>query len=156
MSAVALSGVIASLAKNIIGRARPYRLDAGVFDLNFLAFQPSQASFPSGHSTTAVAMMVALALIWPRHGVGLVALGALIALTRCLTGVHWLSDVCAGAALGALVTLALARRFKPERRIAPPLLRQALRARLTLLRARLTALGRETLRAAQSLWLNKG
>lgn len=113
--AVAASGLIASLLKNCIGRARPSLPGAGVFDFTGFAFHAAQASFPSGHATTAVAMMVALSLIVPRLATGAVAFGGLIALSRCLIGVHWFSDVLAGAALGAAVTLALRRRFDAGR-----------------------------------------
>ncbi len=116
ITAVALSGVAASLAKNVIGRARPLTADGGTFQLSVLAFEPGWASFPSGHATTATAMMVCLALIWPRHGLGFAALGLLMALTRCLLGVHWLSDVIAGVALGVVATLALRRRLDGGRR----------------------------------------
>lgn len=131
MGSVALSGAMASLSKNIIGRARPMTPSNGTFDLSLLAFDPAWASFPSGHATTATAMMVCLALIWPRHGLGFVTLGLLMALTRCLLGAHWMSDVIAGAALGALVTLALRRQIDGRRRralLSPAMERLCIRA----------------------------
>lgn len=118
MTAVAGSGLLASLFKNMIGRARPTMPEGGVFDFSVLAFQPGWASFPSGHATTAMAMMTVLAMIWPRHALAPVFTGALIALTRGLIGVHWLSDVLAGMTLGALVTLDLRQRIDGQRRRA--------------------------------------
>lgn len=109
---VAISGAIANLLKNLIGRARPNNdLATGIFDLAPLSLMHRWASFPSGHATTATAMMVALALIWPRHALGFVTFGLLVALSRALVGVHWLSDVVAGVALGAAVTVLLRRRM---------------------------------------------
>ena len=68
-------------------------------------------SFPSGHSTAAAAMFGALAfLLWPRaraarRRVALVAaavvLIGLVGFSRLYLGVHYLSDVLAGLALGA-------------------------------------------------------
>ena len=77
-----------------------------------LAFlQLDTYSFPSGHSTAATAVFGALAfLVWPhartaRRRVALVAaavcLVGLVAFSRLYLGVHYLSDVLAGLALGA-------------------------------------------------------
>lgn len=118
LGAVAFSGIASSLTKNIIGRARPQNPDGGVFEFTPFAFKASWASFPSGHSTTAMAMMVAAAMIWPRHALGLVATGAFIALTRAFVGAHWLSDVLAGIAFGTVFTLAYRKRFDGGRRRA--------------------------------------
>jgi undecaprenyl-diphosphatase len=117
MASVALSGALASLLKQIIGRARPMTDGgAGVYQFKLLAFDPAWASFPSGHATTATAMMLALAMIMPRHAVACVAIGLLGAASRALLGVHWASDVIAGIALGTVVTLALRQRFEAGRR----------------------------------------
>ena len=46
------AGLIANLAKNIIGRARPKLFDqVGVLDFKLFAFDPDYASLPSGHAT---------------------------------------------------------------------------------------------------------
>lgn len=118
LGAVAFSGIASSLSKNIIGRARPQNPDGGVFEFTPFAFKASWASFPSGHSTTAMAMMVAAAMIWPRHALGLVATGAFIALTRGLVGAHWLSDVLAGIAFGTVFTLVYRKRIDGGRQRA--------------------------------------
>jgi membrane-associated phospholipid phosphatase len=66
-------------------------------------------SFPSGHSASAAATYAALALLagrgrrWPvKAWLGTAAAGvaALVAASRVLLGVHWLTDVIAGVALG--------------------------------------------------------
>ncbi|MGI5352732.1 phosphatase PAP2 family protein [Streptomyces sp. CA-250714] len=57
-------------------------------------------SFPSSHAASASA--AALALGGLRHGTPLAALAALMCVSRLVVGVHYPSDVCAGAALGAL------------------------------------------------------
>lgn len=161
MGAVAASGMLASVTKNVIGRARPMTAEGGTLELSFLAFDPGWASFPSGHATTATAMMVALALIWPRHGLGFVTLGILMALTRCLLGAHWLSDVIAGAALGTLVTLALRRKIHGRLNrplLAPAVERLASRAMQRGLRRGMTeaAEGWRTLRLPAALRMSGG
>ena len=117
MASVALSGALASLLKQVIGRARPMTDGgAGVYQFKLLAFDSAWASFPSGHATTATAMMLALAMIFPRHAVACGTIGLLGAASRALLGVHWASDVIAGVALGTVVTLALRSRFEAGRR----------------------------------------
>jgi membrane-associated phospholipid phosphatase len=122
VASVALSGVIANLAKTVIGRARPMTEQGGVFDFAPLTFHHSWASFPSGHATTALAFATCLAMIWPRHGVAWLACGVFVALTRAFIGAHWMSDVVAGAVLGVLVPVVLWPRFcrRPLRPLLPP------------------------------------
>lgn len=108
VGSVALSGALASLAKNIIGRVRPSTgPDAQVLDFAVLSFRAGWASFPSGHATTATALALALAISFPRQSWAWLAIGLVAALSRALLGVHWLTDCLAGMALGAAVTLAL-------------------------------------------------
>ncbi len=64
---------------------------------------------PSAHASTAFAAAVAAGLVHPRLRWPLLALAALIALSRVWLGVHYLTDVIAGAALGAAIALAVWR-----------------------------------------------
>jgi membrane-associated phospholipid phosphatase len=65
-------------------------------------------SFPSGHATTAFAL-AGLAVLGFRLRVGglvPVALAAVVAISRCAVGVHWPSDLLAGALGGWLAAAA--------------------------------------------------
>jgi undecaprenyl-diphosphatase len=64
-------------------------------------------SFPSGHATTAFAGATMLAACVPRFRVPLLALACLIALSRLYNGVHYPTDVAAGAAAGVAIALLL-------------------------------------------------
>ncbi|MEW2221506.1 phosphatase PAP2 family protein [Streptomyces sp. NPDC006990] len=76
-------------------------------------------SFPSSHAASSGA--AALALGGLRYGTPLAALGALICVSRLVAGVHYPSDVVAGAALGALVVrLGGAARPQGAQPPAPP------------------------------------
>lgn len=112
IGSVAISGTIASLAKNMIGRARPSTDAAHVFDFAIMSFRAGWAAFPSGHATTATACAIALASAFPRQAFGWLSIGALAALSRAFIGVHWLTDCLAGMALGALVCLSLRQRME--------------------------------------------
>jgi len=107
IGSVAISGTIASLTKNMIGRARPSTGDPQVFEFVFMSFRAGWAAFPSGHATTATACAVALAIAFPRQAFAWLSIGLIAALSRAFIGVHWLTDCLAGIALGVLVSLAL-------------------------------------------------
>jgi undecaprenyl-diphosphatase len=62
---------------------------------------PDRFSFPSGHTITAFAVAVSLAAFYPDLGIGLLFCAASIALSRILLGMHFLSDVLAGALIGS-------------------------------------------------------
>lgn len=68
-------------------------------------------SFPSGHTATAFTVIAALILSTPTcrralPALALLALGALVALSRIAVGAHWPGDVLAGAAAGWLCAVA--------------------------------------------------
>lgn len=108
VGSVAISGFLASLTKNVIGRIRPSTsADAEVLEFVMMSFRAGWAAFPSGHATTATACAVALALCFPRHAWAWLSIGLLAALSRAFLGVHWLTDCLAGIFLGAVVTLQL-------------------------------------------------
>ena len=62
---------------------------------------PDQFSFPSGHTITAFAVSISLAAFYPDLGVGLLFCAVSVAASRILLGMHFLSDVLAGAAIGS-------------------------------------------------------
>lgn len=64
---------------------------------------PSSLSFPSAHATSSFAAATAMARIEPRASRPLLALAGLISLTRPYLGMHYPSDVFAGALLGRLL-----------------------------------------------------
>ena len=72
-------------------------------------------SFPSGHATTAFALagLLALGLASRAAIAGIVALAALVAISRPVVGVHWPLDILAGAFggwLAAVVAVWLAKK----------------------------------------------
>ena len=114
--AVAGGGLAAWLLKNIIGRARPGTLDIPAH-LHFqpFTFDSDFAAFPSGHSATAGAMAMSLALSFPRLRSVFIPVGVLICLSRQLVGAHWPSDTLMGWAVGVSFTLWLAHTFARRR-----------------------------------------
>jgi undecaprenyl-diphosphatase len=81
-----------------IGRARPY---VKCPDIRACGRALDQFSFPSGHALHATSFSVLLAGYYPEAAWVLVPVALLIALSRVALGLHYPSDVVAGAAIGA-------------------------------------------------------
>jgi undecaprenyl-diphosphatase len=79
-----------------------------------LSHRPTSSSFPSGHAASAAAIATAVTMESPRTGATIVPLAAVVAYSRVHVGVHWTSDVLAGAAVGVGSAL-LTRRWWPVR-----------------------------------------
>jgi undecaprenyl-diphosphatase len=91
--------------KRWTGRRRPCAVEPHCWAT---LLPPDQFSFPSGHSITAFAVAVALGSFYPVLLAGLLLCAVSIAVSRILLGMHFLSDVVAGAAIGALLGYAAA------------------------------------------------
>ncbi|GHB36225.1 hypothetical protein GCM10007094_27320 [Pseudovibrio japonicus] len=114
---VAASGLLAIVLKWNIGRARPVLFDqTGPLYFDFFAWEAKLSSFPSGHATTAGALIVALALIAPKIRWLLVVVGLWIAGSRVIVGAHYPSDVVAGLVVGGVFSYCCAR-WMARRRI---------------------------------------
>ena len=97
---------LANLLKGVLDRPRPSVADPAIHPLVAV---PGSSSMPSGHAAGAFAAAVAVGLVHPRLRWPLLLLAALIALSRVWLGVHYLTDVIAGAALGCVVAYAAFR-----------------------------------------------
>ncbi|MEU3270393.1 phosphatase PAP2 family protein [Saccharomonospora sp. NPDC006951] len=105
--AVAIGG--ASAAANLIGKPLfPRRRPAAeiVPEARRLVKRPTSSSFPSGHAASAAAFVTAVTMESPAAGAAVLPLAAAVAYSRVHTGVHWPSDVGAGALIGVAVGLA--------------------------------------------------
>ena len=91
--------------KRACGRKRPCALEPHSWAT---LLPPDQFSFPSGHTITAFAMALSLGLFYPVMLLGLLFCALSVALSRILLGMHFLSDVLAGAAIGSALGCAAA------------------------------------------------
>lgn len=99
-SAVSVAAGIAvfQILKRLADRRRPCEIEPHAWaDL----LPPDRFSFPSGHSLTAFAVTASLAAFYPAALGFLLVCAVSVALSRILLGMHFLSDVVVGAALGA-------------------------------------------------------
>lgn len=72
-------------------------------------FPPDQFSFPSGHTITAFAVALSLSHFYPALEAGLLFCAVSVAASRILLGMHFLSDVIAGAVIGSMLALGATR-----------------------------------------------
>jgi diacylglycerol kinase family enzyme/membrane-associated phospholipid phosphatase len=80
--------------------------------------RPTSSSFPSGHSASAMAFAAAVAMEHRTAGAALLPLAAAVGYSRVHTGVHWPSDVAAGAAIGVGAAYAT-RHWWPHQNALP-------------------------------------
>ena len=112
LSAMGLTSWAAQEISEVTERARPF-LDR---DVHLLFYRPTDFSFPS--NSVGAVFAIAGAVLWVnrRLGAAMLALGAVLGLSRIVAGVHYPTDVIAGALLGiamAALTYQLRRVVEP-------------------------------------------
>ncbi|MGH3916567.1 MAG: phosphatase PAP2 family protein [Pseudonocardiaceae bacterium] len=126
----ALRGVLAIAAtsftanavlKPLMPRRRPPAKELPAYQV--LPDPPTSSSFPSGHAASAAAFTTAVAMECPRAGLAIAPLAAAVAYSRVHVGVHWMSDVVVGAAVGSGIALST-QRWWPVRTTDEALARQ--------------------------------
>lgn len=109
----ALSGIITIILKFLFGKSRPMLYhEESLFTFKFYEYGYAFNSFPSGHSSTALAVWFGLALLFPKNRFLLIGIGVLIALSRVAIDAHFLSDVFFGAFIGIMSAIFIFNRMK--------------------------------------------
>jgi lipid A 4'-phosphatase len=105
-ASVAASGLAVDIVKVVAGRARPKLLFSnGDYFFGWWGAQSDFWSFPSGHTANAVAVALALSMIWPQCRTLAAIFAVLVATSRIVITAHYVSDVVMGAFLAfAIVT----------------------------------------------------
>ncbi len=101
LALTALSGVwVYKRIKAHYRRPRPYRKDP-----NFLARAVAldEYSFPSGHTLHATAFLLVFAMTYPILAMLFAPFAVATAVSRVILGMHYVSDVFAGAVVGSAV-----------------------------------------------------
>jgi len=112
-------------AKDKFARPRPFRTEPR---LSPVVTKPPSASYPSGHTTWAVAAGIILAAMVPERRAQIFARADEFAHNRIVGGVHYPSDVAAGHLAGTVFAEELfnSGRFDADEAAAAAELRQAL------------------------------
>jgi len=101
--------VLAEIMRAFWFRARPF------VQLNMQPLinqSPLEASFPSGHATFFFALSTIVYFYNKKMGIWFYIASIFIGLSRIFVGVHWPSDILAGAVLGILVGFVLNYLFR--------------------------------------------
>ena len=104
------AAALALLANAGLAAAVPYRPRPFValpLDVHPLVTHPPDSSFPSDHAAVTFAVAVCLLRATPRRYRWLLLLALLICAGRVAAGLHWPSDILAGAAIGIASALAV-------------------------------------------------
>jgi undecaprenyl-diphosphatase len=105
------AGLSASLAgilvfkqlKRFSRRPRPYQMEPHCWAT---LTTEDRFSFPSGHSMTAFSIMISVGHFYPELQLFLIVIAISIAASRIILGMHYLTDVVAGSAIGIALGLA--------------------------------------------------
>jgi membrane-associated phospholipid phosphatase len=89
---------ICTSIKDAVGRPRPF---VDLADVNHLVGRGRHSSMPSNHAANWFAALVVLGTYYRRSLFFMLPLACAVGLSRIYNGVHYPSDVLAGAALGA-------------------------------------------------------
>ena len=92
-----LERLLYHLLKQSMKRDRPYER---IVDVQSRVRPPDRFSFPSGHTASAFLMMTLLASFFPTLQIPVLLWASTVGIARVYLGVHYPTDVLAGAALG--------------------------------------------------------
>lgn len=107
---------VALTLSQFIGRLRPFVVESGV--LRLIPPPLSLHSLPSAHASAAFALAFAIAWTNPRAAIVPIVLACLVAFGRVAVGVHYPTDVLAGAAIGFLAVAVVRLLHAAVRRTA--------------------------------------
>lgn len=100
-TALVFANDVAQTVKGASMRSRPFVVDPTITPLGRVP--GNNPSYPSGHATAAFATAEVLAAALPERRADIEALATKIAFSRLYGGMHFPSDVTAGARIGAMV-----------------------------------------------------
>lgn len=109
LTSLLIGNIIGNLfLKNLIARNRPF------IQLNLVPLieAPSGYSFPSGHSLSSFLAATVIFNWNKKYGIIAYILAILIAVSRVLLSVHYLSDILVGAILGIIIAYSVCYIFK--------------------------------------------
>ena len=90
------------IIKNVVARQRPNWIDNTI---NLLIVNPTDYSFPSGHTLVSFCSAMTIFLFNKKWGIFAIIFAILIGISRMYLFVHYPTDVLAGAILGIVISV---------------------------------------------------
>ncbi len=116
LGSIVLSEIFVQTIRFFYNRPRPFEI------LNIshqLLFHSNGGSFPSSHATIVFAIATVVFLKRPFWGILFFAGAALVAIGRVAGGVHWPTDIIAGAFIGICSTIMMYKLLMPREGVEP-------------------------------------
>ena len=112
---ISSSGILVLIIKFIFGRYRPKMfLQEQLYGFKFFQLKGKLTSFPSGHASTIVALMLALYFINPKYKAIYFVIALVIVISRVLVCHHYLTDAVFGSYLAVITTVCLRHFMEKE------------------------------------------
>ncbi len=129
------SGLVSLISKMLFGRLRPWKLENGENGFGFLIAQNPDftllenikyqidmtiqnsthyTSFPSGHTTTSMALFTYMMIFFPRYIYLWLSITIVSLASRILANDHFISDLMAGTLVGVISTLYIYSKMKDK------------------------------------------
>jgi undecaprenyl-diphosphatase len=102
--------MITEIIKRLYSSPRPYLVLDNVNKL--INENHDYQSFPSGHAAIFFALATAIYFFHKKWGIGCFVIAILVAISRIFIGVHWPTDVLAGALIGVISSIIIFYGFK--------------------------------------------
>lgn len=107
-------GILTETIRYVLPRERPF----SALGVDPLIAELPMTSFPSGHAVFMFALAAVTYHMNRKWGIAYFAAAAVVGFSRIAVGVHWPSDILAGAALGAFVGFLLCGTVLPGRALS--------------------------------------
>lgn len=107
-----IARLLTNEGKELTGRLRPFQW----VERGGATFGEGGVSFPSGHASYYLGLVLPFAVAWPRIGLPLLIVPAFVAWSRVAVNAHFVADILASGALVSLLTWALAHAFRIDGR----------------------------------------
>ena len=115
LASMALSSLVVMIVNSMYARPRPFDGIEG-HDVTVLFYQPTDPSFPSNPAAATFGMAAGMWGVNRPVGAVMLGVAGLFAFSRVYSGVHYPSDVVAGALIGCVVAFLV---FQVKRLLGP-------------------------------------